>query len=89
MVLASLQRMVHTTIKQTNTNCRIWQGMISLGTVGVSHQYQQLRLKSKIGFCGYLEHAEFKKRDIRYQTSTRHDPKRISWHDYQVCLLIY
>ncbi|XP_046909572.2 uncharacterized protein LOC124491023 [Dermatophagoides farinae] len=84
MVFASLTRLVQTTIQQTNTNCRIWQGMLSLGTVGLSHQYQQLRFKSKIKFCGYLEHAEFKKRDIRYQTSTKHDPKRISWHDYQI-----
>lgn len=62
------------------------EGLTGLGAVGMSHQYQQIRQKSKIKFCGYLEHAEFKKRDIRYKSSTRHDPKRMNWHDYQVLL---
>ncbi|KAH9393381.1 hypothetical protein TYRP_021894 [Tyrophagus putrescentiae] len=59
------------------------EGLAGLGAVGMSHQYQQVRQKTKIKFCGYLEHAEFKKRDIRYKTSTKHDPKRMNWHDYQ------
>lgn len=62
------------------------EGLAGLGAVGMSHQYQQVRQKSKIKFCGYLEPPEFKKRDIRYKTSTRHDPKRMNWHDYQVLL---
>ena len=62
------------------------EGLAGLGAVGMSHQYQQVRQKTKIKFCGYLEHAEFKKRDIRYKTSTKHDPKRMNWHDYQVLL---
>ncbi|KPM08856.1 hypothetical protein QR98_0073810 [Sarcoptes scabiei] len=60
-----------------------------ISLIGINHQYQQLRCKSKIKFCGYIEPPAFKKRDLRYKTSTVHDPKRMSWHDYQVGLLLY
>ncbi|KAJ6217646.1 hypothetical protein RDWZM_008803 [Blomia tropicalis] len=59
------------------------EGIAGLGVIGISHQMQQIRTKSKIKFCGYLEPPEFKKRDIRYKTSTKHDPKRMTWQDYQ------
>lgn len=60
------------------------EGIAGLGVIGISYQMQQIRTKSKIKFCGYLEPPEFKKRDIRYKTSTKHDPKRMTWQDYQV-----
>lgn len=62
------------------------QMLLSLPALGLSHEHQQVRMKSVIKFCGYLEHAEFKKRDIRYKASTRHDTKRMSWSDFQVRL---
>ena len=60
------------------------EGLAGLGAVGLSHQYQQIRQKSMIKYCGYLEHPEFKKRDIRYKSSTKHDTKRMNWQDYEV-----
>lgn len=88
-MLTSLTRGLSFCIRNPFTDPEVAQGMVSLAAVGLSHQYQQIRNKSKIRFCGYLEPPEFKKRDLRYKTSTVHDPKRMSWGDYQVGLLIY
>ena len=65
------------------------EGFAALTSVAISHQFQQIRHKSMIKYAGYREIAAFKQKDIRYKTSTRHDPKRMSWHDYQVLLLGY
>lgn len=85
----SLTRGLLLAIKNPFNDPEVLQGLVSLAAVGLSHQYQQIRHKSKIRFCGYLEPPEFKKRDLRYKTSTVHDPKRMSWEDYQVGLLNY
>ncbi|KAF7487780.1 hypothetical protein SSS_03256 [Sarcoptes scabiei] len=79
----SLTRLIQTTINPIRNNEQLLEGFVSLGLIGINHQYQQLRCKSKIKFCGYIEPPAFKKRDLRYKTSTVHDPKRMSWHDYQ------
>ncbi|CAG2110096.1 unnamed protein product [Medioppia subpectinata] len=45
---------------------------------------QSVRHKSIIRRCGYKEPPEFKKKDIRYQTSTAHRTKLMTWEDYQM-----
>lgn len=61
-------------------------GLISIAAVSLNHQHQQIRNKSMIKRCGYLEHADMKKKDIRYKSATWHDPKRMNWQDYQVSI---
>lgn len=66
-----------------------WNCSSPLSLINPSVLHQQSRNKSKIHFCGYLEHASFKSRDIRYKTAVRHDTKRVGWQDFQVLIMLF
>lgn len=89
MSFGGVSRFFSTFVANPTKYATIAQGLVSLGSVGLTHQYQQLRHKHVIKKCGYLEKPEFKKKDIRYKIDTKHDPKRMTWQDFQVCLLAY
>lgn len=88
MVLAGVNRLLSSILAKQNGQ-HLVNGMLALGSVGLSHQFQQIRHKHKVKFCGFLEPPAFKQRDIRYKVGTKHDPKRMTWQDFQVCVLSY